>query len=436
MRILHLSTEDVGGGFTAAYRLHANMRKAGVDSAMLVYHKRSSDNYVTSIAGRVTPLERLSWRLGRLRDRYDHCRGYSTYFRVDRFFFLSDERLKGMLPFVPDAIIIHWVANFLTPAIVARLSTETGAPLYWHMLDMAPLTGGCHYAFDCDRYKSSCGFCPQLAGSAGEFDVSRRQLEAKRLSFQACALTGVAASTWLRRQAEASAMFSKRSVRQIMLGMDVDVFKPVPAAEARTLLGLPQNKKIIFFGAQDAAEKRKGLTFLIKALDILRSMLAKDHAVKGNILVVTAGSIKNVDKLGIPFEHRHIGLLRDESMLAAAYQAADVFVNPSIEDSGPMMINESILCGTPVASFDMGVAPDLVHTGRTGYRAILKDTTDLARGLYSLIKLEPTQADAMRTECRKLGLRLCNSQAQVRAFVELCASGIESAAKKQGNTGL
>jgi len=93
-----------------------------------------------------------------------------------------------------------------------------------------------------------------------------------------------------------------------------------------------------------------------------------------------------------------------------------VFLCPSIEDSGPLMINESIMCGTPVVSFDMGVAPDLVHTGKTGYRATLKDSEDLARGIYKLLNLSDTEYAQMSGNCRELGLKLYSPSVQLQGF--------------------
>ena len=87
-----------------------------------------------------------------------------------------------------------------------------------------------------------------------------------------------------------------------------------------------------------------------------------------------------------------------------------------------MIINESILCGTPVVAFNMGVAPDLVHTGRTGYRARLKDEADMAAGLRRLLEMDEESIREMREECRVLGLQLCHPEVQVRAFMELTAS--------------
>jgi glycosyltransferase involved in cell wall biosynthesis len=45
------------------------------------------------------------------------------------------------------------------------------------------------------------------------------------------------------------------------------------------------------------------------------------------------------------------------------------------------MINESIMCGTPVVSFRMGVAEDLIINGETGYIVKLKNIRDLANGI-------------------------------------------------------
>jgi glycosyltransferase involved in cell wall biosynthesis len=84
-----------------------------------------------------------------------------------------------------------------------------------------------------------------------------------------------------------------------------------------------------------------------------------------------------------------------------------------------MMINESIMCGTPVVSFDMGVAADLVHSRKTGYRAELKNSADLARGIRQLLDLPPEEARKMSEACRRLGFQLCHPTVQVESFMNL-----------------
>jgi len=140
---------------------------------------------------------------------------------------------------------------------------------------------------------------------------------------------------------------------------------------------------------------------------------------KEKVFLVIAGRNDNDAFRDIPFSHKFIGFLNDDRILALAYQSADIFVCPSIEDSGPMMINEAIMCGTPVVAFEMGVAPDLVHTGKTGYRAKLRDSEDLAKGIAEIVHLSKDEYDAMSGNCRDLGLRLCHPKVQVENFEKL-----------------
>ena len=137
------------------------------------------------------------------------------------------------------------------------------------------------------------------------------------------------------------------------------------------------------FGASRTTDERQGFGYLIKAL----KLLSKDHLIDNNsVIIVTAGKfISREDFKNLTLPHKHIGYLNGNTELAEAYQIATMFVSPSIEDSGPMMINESIMCGTPVVSFKMGVAEDLVFNGTTGYIAELKNVEDLANAIIYFI---------------------------------------------------
>jgi glycosyltransferase involved in cell wall biosynthesis len=189
---------------------------------------------------------------------------------------------------------------------------------------------------------------------------------------------------------------------------------------ARRRFDLPPGRKIVFFGAQSLKDRRKGLSYLAEALHRVRNRREIDP---DSVMLITSGRERDVwEYLGDGFPHRHLGFLDDEITLAAAYQAADLFVCPSIEDSGPMMINEAIMCGTPVVSFAMGVAQDLVHTGKTGYRAELRNSEDLAHGMATILKLDAAGSAAMSQQCRRIGLESCHPRVQVDAFLALFRS--------------
>ncbi|MFP3802939.1 glycosyltransferase, partial [Paraburkholderia sp. SIMBA_027] len=79
--------------------------------------------------------------------------------------------------------------------------------------------------------------------------------------------------------------------------------------------------------------------------------------------------------------------IKDYRLLALLYQAADLFVNSSIEDSGPMMVSEALACGTPVVGFDTGVLTNMIIDNYKGYKAPLKDSKKLAEGIKKIFEL-------------------------------------------------
>ena len=53
----------------------------------------------------------------------------------------------------PDVIIVLFAKGFINSKNFYELYKKTNAPIYWLMYDMAPLTGGCHYAWECKGYQ-------------------------------------------------------------------------------------------------------------------------------------------------------------------------------------------------------------------------------------------------------------------------------------------
>lgn len=310
---------------------------------------------------------------------------------------VSTRNIVRHVPFAPDIILAFWTKFAFNQQILRELSEYYHAPIVSVPLDMAPFTGGCHYTFGCRKYEAQCGRCPALR-STDETDLSHKTWAYKKQHIDRTNVTVLSCASTLTNQVQASSLLRGKPIIQGLLPVDEAVYSPRNRQAVRTELGISPNKKVILFGAARVNDQRKGLSYLVKALDVLASNTSRPS----DILVLTAGH--NDDQLRLTFAHKSLGYLRSESALAKAYQSADVFVCPSIEDSGPLMINQSIMCGTPVVAFDMGVAPDLVYTGRTGYLARLKDVDDLARGIKSVIDQSDAECALMRDACRSLGL--------------------------------
>jgi glycosyltransferase involved in cell wall biosynthesis len=322
--------------------------------------------------------------------------------------------------FKPDAIIILFKPLYTSFKNQYELFKLTGASIFLYLMDMAPLTGGCHYAWDCLGYTKECGSCPALY-SNNQNDQTHVNYMFKKRYIERANIFPVAATEWQFKQLNKSSLFKDKRKFKVLLSINENQYFPANKTKARHELGLPFDKKIIFFGAFYVDDKRKGFFYLIEALNYLVQKL-KDTSM---IHLAIAGNNNPDLKDSLPFTHTFLGCL-NHNTLPTAFQSADVFVSPSIEDSGPMMVNQSIMCGTPVVAFEMGVALDLVHNGETGYRAKLKDSKDLADGIKKMLDLENSMYIKMSHNCREFGLKLCHPKEQAIKFMGLFKESLQS----------
>jgi glycosyltransferase involved in cell wall biosynthesis len=317
----------------------------------------------------------------------------------------------------PDAIILFFVRGFLNARNIYELNKLTNAPVYLVMYDMAPLTGGCHYAWDCKGYQMSCGSCPGLY-SSNPNDITFRNLAYKKKYLDRTDLHVVASTELQRILAKESTLLKNHEVHKTLIAFDKDVFRPVNKKSIRDKYGIGAEKKVIFFGAWRLYDERKGMKYLLEAIKILERKIMYDAELKGRILLLIAGTGIEHLRDDLPFEYYNLGMLDNKFGIASAYQLADVFVCPSIEDAGPTMINQSIMCGTPVVSFEMGVALDLVINGKTGYRAKLRDSNELAQGLYDILLASDFENDKMAKNCRELAMELFQPEINVENWLK------------------
>ena len=328
--------------------------------------------------------------------------------------YYSTKKILKKISFKPDVILYLFQQNFLTAKNLYELNKLTDAKIFWYLMDKAPLTGACHYSWDCNGYISGCGKCPALYSNKSK-DQSSINFRYKNKYLSKTNIEIIAATELQLKQTSVSGLYSNKPIHKILLSIDPEVFPFVPKNIAKGKFNISSDKKVIFFGGTSITDSRKGMKYLIESLMILKENFNLPF---DNILLIIAGN-SNILFDSLPFEMRHLGFLANNEQLASAYQAADIFVCPSIEDAGPMMINQSIMTGTPVVSFEMGVAQDLVISGKTGYRANLRDSFDLAKGINSILELDHVAYQEMCLNCRELGLKLYHPNVVKEQFNKL-----------------
>ena len=142
-------------------------------------------------------------------------------------------------------------------------------------------------------------------------------------------------------------------------------------------MNIDSNETVIAFGAITVDSPYKGWAYLQKALALL---MQTSPAANISVLIFGSGYRKEIAD-AIPFNVRFMGYLKDEYSTALVYNAADVFIAPSLAEAFGYVVMEALSCGTPVVGFDVGGIPDMVKHKENGYLARYKDAEDLAEGV-------------------------------------------------------
>lgn len=367
MKTLILSTSDIDGGAArAAYRLHQGLQALGEDSQMLVRAKSSGDRSVIAEKSLLTKLGPMMNTRPIL--RYPNRR--RTLFSTQWF---PDALGQKVATINPDVVNLHWIGNgFLKIETLKRFNR----PIVWTLQDMWPFTGGCHYSENCDRYTQTCGRCPQL-GSTSEQDLTRTIWRRKQKAWQGINLTIVTPSQWMADCVKASSLFGQRRVEVVPFCLDTDTYKPIPKAIARDILGLPQDRQLILFGALAATiDLRKGFNLLV---DALRRLSQEGLGEATEVMVFGANTPDNPPEFG--FKAHYLGSFADDMSLSIVYSAADVMIVPSIQESFGQTASEALACGTPVVAFAATGLKDIVDHQNCGYLARPYEAEDLAQGI-------------------------------------------------------
>ena len=379
MKILLVNTHDImGGAARAAYRLHKGLLKDQIESQYLVAFKHSDDQDI------IAPETKLAKFMTLSRQSIDQTPLYLYRKKKKELFspawcptktHLTINRLN------PDIVHLHWIADgFMRIESLKKIRK----PIVWTLHDMWAFTGGCHYDGECGGYQTQCGQCPQLKSNK-TWDLSRWVHKRKQKAWCNLHFTLVTPSHWLKKCAKESSLFKNQRIEVIPHGIDTRIFKPIDKALARQTLNLPQEKKMILFGAMDPIkDTRKGGRLLQSALQELSKTQLKE---KLEIILFGSSDIKgNITELNLSVHP--LGYFHDDTSLALLYSAADLFIAPSIQDNLPNTVMESLSCGTPTVAFNIGGMPDMIEHKQNGYLAKPFETEDLANGIKWILENE------------------------------------------------
>ena len=412
IRVVHVCASDIiGGAARASFRLHRSLVANGVvESSMLVRGKASDDERVHRyIPGR--------WSLGyhyhfsvkrRLMDIF-----WASFRTPNRVMHSRADIRTGLLAALCDLpcdlVHLHWLG---TNTLSIEEISQIGKPVVWTLHDMWTFCGAEHYTSDGPQARFRTGYRKgtRTAGEAGP-DLNRHVWHRKQKAWTR-PMTVICPSRWMADCARESALLSNWPVHHLPNALDLERWKPFPKAAARQFLNLPEDKRIILFGAiSGERDPRKGAELLRAALQSMKEFGADVH-------LVVFGQSKPEHPVPFAYPVTYLGRLQDEFSMILAYNAADLLAVPSRQDNLPQTAVEAQACGIPVVAFDVGGLPDIVEHQRTGYLARPFDTVEMAGNIMQLLSDEENLL-RMSQRARSIALEKFAAPVVAKAHVEL-----------------
>lgn len=411
MRVLIVNTsERTGGAAVAASRLMEALNRNGVKARMLVRDKETDRVTVCGLP--------RSWRLQwhflwerlviwlHLRLRREHL------FEIDIANCGTDiTRLPEFQK--ADVIHLHWVNQGMLSLKNICQILKSGKPVVWTMHDIWPATAICHYTRGCEQYHEACGDCPLLPGKNRK-GLANKVWRKKVQILDGHRVTYVTCSEWLAGEVRKSALLKGQYITSIPNAIDTYVFRPQDKYQAKKALGIPVDKRVILFVSQRVTDPRKGMDYFVEAV----RLLIKQHPelLEKATIAILGGHAEEVESQ-LVLSAYPLGYVNDPQRIVQVYNAADVFVLPSLEDNLPNTLMEAMACGVPCVGFRTGGIPEMIDHRQNGYVAEFKNADDLARGIYYVLK--EADYDALSHDCLHKVAHSYSQQSVAHRYIEV-----------------
>lgn len=345
---------------------------------------------------------KLDWKFHALLSRITGKQGY-----------FSQLATKGLLNYIsavkPDVIHLRNLhSNYINLPMLLKYIAEKDIATVLTLHDSWFYTGKCVYYIECNcnRWEANCGNCPALkAGNPSLFlDETTEMLEDKKKLFNAIRrLAVVGVSQWVTDDAAKSILKDATIIECIYNWIDLEHFHPQDCKELKQSMGL--DNKFIVFGIAMSWNPQKGIDLFHKLADLLPN----------DCQIVLAG-----DDSAVQTKHpkvKYLGTVKDINLLAKLYAMADVFVNPTIQETFGKTTAEAMACGTPVVAYNGTATPELV--GQDGNCGFLIDENDVQLYSEKILQIKMKSKDAFRNAARGRAEKLFSKEKNIQQYLDV-----------------
>jgi glycosyltransferase involved in cell wall biosynthesis len=348
--VAHLSLNLEGGGGVAIKRLHSYLIKQKIKSKIFTYSSSKNDDQIQLFSKSI--FNYLYFKLiKKINFLFLYKKNYYSFYYFWKFRINNIEEIMKLEKFKPTILIIYNNNSFINYELIEKLQNKLRFKIIIYPLDMEPLTGGCHYFWSCENYKNNCVNCPAVSKSLSSY--VKKNLEKKKEFYKKVKPTFISGTKNLDNFIKKASATKSSTSLSIYTGVDKSIFK---------------NKKIIsnkiYILYRSSYNLRKGENYLIKTL----SKLKNNDSFKSKIVFNLIGkSSLHMFLKENKFLFKNYNHVKNDMELSKVYQCSDFYLNTSIQDGGPMMINEALASGVPVITFPTQLAKEIIIDKQNGY---------------------------------------------------------------------
>lgn len=399
IKVTHVNSGDLIGRRFNGYDLKPYLEKLGIETNQLVYWNKQSNAEFVSRAFDYPGSRYITRGINILEKKLSlHAKLHPH---------------SWTLPFhkkVKDADIVHLHIihdGFFSMDAIPYLSRKK--PVIWTWHDPWPMTGHCIYPMTCNKWKDSCGDCPNLSAPFSmEKDRTKQQFQWKKNIYKKTKAEIVLASQWMLNMAKNSPLSEFFNFNVIPFGLDLNKYKPREKKAARERLGVFPNKTVIFIRA--SSTPFKGLFEFIDALDKLNPDI--------ELCIIALQETGHFNKFIGKHQIIEFGWSNDEELLLDAYAACDFFAMPSMAEAFGLMAIEAMACGRPVLSFDSTSLEAVSFAPEAGVSVPIGNTSALSKAI-EMLALNPKECEARGVHSRKLAEQHYDIKFQAQLSAEL-----------------
>ncbi len=314
-----------------------------------------------------------------------------------------------------DFVIVYIFERMITTISLMEIYGKYKVPILISCMDMMHFTGGCYFFGTCERYKIGCGKCPIIGGN-DENDQTHINYLIKKDVFSKIDYA-IMCNLYQKQFALACNLYDPKRIYLKNILIDENVFVPQDEFKMRKYFKIPSEKRFVIYARYEKGMGRaKGYDHMTNILNICYDKMTEQE--RRDSIFVMAGSVDDDYAATIRMDTQFLGFLPLDRFVKS-YPAASVFISTSVDDAGPSMVNQSMMCGTPVVTFSIGTALQVTQEGVNGYMVANFDDEAFADRILQIARMRTDDFGVMRKATRASALSMNSRKANAKRLIEI-----------------